>query len=161
MLLKRPSHQQTLGSNEERLSETTYNGSHSHVTRHHRKHERADNAPTATSTSASVSSSFGFKTHGSPADHTHEPSLATTKPRKSGRKQKAKDVGSGGLTDLVEAEDEGNQQRRRKTHHRRKNSTLLTNSVHDEVLGVSLDGPSTSAPVGVTSSEHTITTGQV
>lgn len=53
--------------------------------------------------------------------------------RKGPRRQKFKEFGVN-RTDI----DEGGNHRRRKGHHHRRNNTILTNSVHDDVVGVNL-----------------------
>lgn len=136
---------------------------HNHTSRHHKKHEKEiieDSVTTSrTTTESTATSEVTLSTKKSiseerttgaspvipPTEIEESAQTVTSRPKKNGRRQRPREGfdSSPGL----EVEDEKNQQRRKK-HHKRKNSTLLTNSVHDEIISEVLATPET--PVEIT-----------
>ncbi|XP_011496635.1 PREDICTED: extracellular sulfatase SULF-1 homolog [Ceratosolen solmsi marchali] len=148
------------------------NVSHNHTSRHHRKHEKDVHHGFEISTNSSPIVSSGARTvnyqnriFSAGSEQTTENSafstsgmegsmaLATPRPKKNGCRQKIESAS--GLQ--INTDDEKYQQRRRKTHLRRKNNTLLTNSVHEDI--VTSDARSTEATVEITLSEKYFVTG--
>ncbi|KAL6267925.1 hypothetical protein P5V15_000993 [Pogonomyrmex californicus] len=160
LIIKRPQ----FPDNEEKLADAEETrGSHKiqhhpskgHVSRHHKKHDKiahttADLITTTesvtkinTATSDEKTSTTEEKTNKysttpietSTMETILETSttmnLTTVKKKKSPRRQKINETS----TNRTEIEED-KPQRRRKTHHHRKNNTLLTNSVHDDVLRI-------------------------
>lgn len=129
-------------------------GAHNHTGRHHRKHEK--NTILEPQENANSSSRLD-ETVVPPSVVTQEPTaLSTTRPKKNGRRQRLRE-NADGLSPGTDVDDEKIQQQpRRRKHHRHKNNTILTNSVHDDI--VVPEAVSTGAPLKTTALEQSFTT---
>ncbi|XP_001606010.2 extracellular sulfatase SULF-1 homolog [Nasonia vitripennis] len=129
-------------------------GAHNHTGRHHRKHDK--NAVLEPQLNSSSSLDVAVVP---PSVSTQEPtSLATPKPKKNGRRQRLRE-NTDGLSPGTDIDDEKIQQQpRRRKHHRHKNNTILTNSVHDDIVVPEV--VSTEAPLKTTAFEQSFTTNE-
>lgn len=160
-MIKRPqfldNEERLADAEETRSSHKTHHHPSKHASRHHKKHDKithttADFIVNTTTESVTKINTTPKNEKGSTTEEKSDKYsttpieisttetigetsattiLTTVKPKKSPRRQKAKETPSN-RTEI----EEDKPQRRRKIHHHRRNNTLLTNSVHDDVLRV-------------------------
>lgn len=161
LMIKRPqfldNEERLADAEETRSSHKTHHHPSKHASRHHKKHDKithttADFIVNTTTESVTKINTTPKNEKGSTTEEKSDKYsttpieisttetigetsattiLTTVKPKKSPRRQKAKETPSN-RTEI----EEDKPQRRRKIHHHRRNNTLLTNSVHDDVLRV-------------------------
>lgn len=150
-----------------RHSKNNFSHPHNHTARHHRKHDKINlgepsiTGPDGTFPSENTSTTRKNRaeertTEADPAipptEIEESAHVVTSRPKKNGRRQRPREGFD--ANPVLEVEDVRNQQRRKK-HHRRKNSTLLTNSVHDEVSPDVLVIPESELSFGIDQNHKT------